>query len=115
MDGRMTGLQVGQQVWVRRRYGLAHRGAITKVGRKLVTIGYGYGSGVQFRIETGKVIGNYGGAWFRTDSEEELAERLGWLPVRSKPRESGLTVESRSKLPLETLESIAKLLEAGEC
>ena len=111
---------VGQEVVIRdvnekRQYwddGQPPRGVVTKVGRKLFTVSYGYGESV-YRIEDGTKNDPYGHGWVQTPEDFANRELRGELTKRLRDR--GLsTVVGGPTLSTDTLEAVLQVIEVME-
>jgi hypothetical protein len=85
-------------------------GTVVKVGRKLITVEYGHSTTV-FRLETGYANDDYGHAWIKTVAQADEDLRRAGLVERL--RDGGLEVRMGRQLPIQTLEAVAKALDAG--
>lgn len=82
------------------------RGVVVKVGRKLVTIGYGKRTGV-FRLDDQKINDRYGNRWFATlEQAEQKARRERAINVL---RSHGINLDVGHKLTLEQIEQLASV------
>jgi hypothetical protein len=81
-------------------------GTVTKVGRKLVTVEYGYGSKV-FRMEDGSINDDYGHVHIKT--VEQAAEDLRRGDALDQLREAGVVIQFDRKFSTETLEALAEI------
>lgn len=106
-------IKVDQEVWVfdvNDRGRGPDRGIVTKVGRKLVTIKYGYGERT-FRIEDGQRNDNYRHQWFLTDEQYALGTRRKVAVNTIRDVLIGRAGGIKNGLPIELIESVAALLE----
>ena len=107
-------LKVGQRVWIYdvndRRDEEPKESTIVRVGRKLVTIGEGWGK-QDYRIDTQSANDNYGHQSFKTDGQRQESERRKRAVASLK--EFGLEIRlgvSPSKLTTDQLENVVRCL-----
>lgn len=88
-------------------------GEVVKVGRKLITVKYGWGTTV-FRMENGRANDRFGHTYIRTPEQvEEMNRRTDLL---SRLKALGLEPVSypRTEISTDKIEAIVKIMEEPE-